>query len=326
MNIIITNIGRRGYLAEHLKRIKNTKVFVSDCDITASGLYGKNDGFFILPKPSDNEKIYIEELLKCCLENEISVVIPVIDPEIYILSAYIEKFRKNGIIIIVSERNVIEKCYNKLLMNNFLAMNNFFYPKTFENLEKFKIEFNNGKISFPVIVKPIYGSGSNETFIVDSMNKLSVLFHEGLIIQEFLQGDEYGVDIFNTFEKKTVRCVIKKKISMRSGETDKCVTIKNKKIQSVALRIANNLGHIANLDCDMILSNDKIYIIDLNPRFGGGYLATYASGVNLLKLLIQMISKKNIRENFNDYKENVLVMKTIGVRTVNYTNTPPLIL
>lgn len=51
MNILITNIGRRGYLVDFIKENADFKgkVFVSDCDNTASGLYGTNDGFFILP-------------------------------------------------------------------------------------------------------------------------------------------------------------------------------------------------------------------------------------------------------------------------------------
>ena len=57
MNILITNIGRRGYLVDFIKENADFKgkVFVSDCDNTASGLYGTNDGFFILPKPVEND-------------------------------------------------------------------------------------------------------------------------------------------------------------------------------------------------------------------------------------------------------------------------------
>ena len=75
--------------------------------------------------------------------------------------------------------------------------------------------------------------------------------------------DKMGYSNFNSFEKVPLRCVIKKKIAMRSGETDKSVTVKNDLIQKVILNLANKLGHVANLDCDIIVKDEKVYIIDL---------------------------------------------------------------
>lgn len=319
LNVLITNVGRRGYLVEFFKDTLSPrgKVYASDCDITASGLYGNNDGYFILPRTTDDEEFYMVELLKCCIENEISVVIPLIDPEIYCLSAHREQFLSRGINVIVSERPVLEICYNKIAMNEFLNRNNFFHPSTFDSIQSFEDAYREGLIAFPVIIKPIYGSGSLDTYVVDSDQKLQALFRDGLIIQEFLTGEEYGVDVFNTFDKKPVRCVVKKKIAMRSGETDKAVTVKNELIQQTVIEIAKKLGHIGNLDCDLIIANEKIYIIDLNPRFGGGYIATHVAGVNLPELIIKMIEGEPVSEDFSGYKENLLVMKTIGAQVTS---------
>lgn len=146
------------------------------------------------------------------------------------------------------------------------------------------------------------------------MEQLEANFKKGLIIQEYLSNAaEYGIDVFNTFEKVPVRCVIKKKISMRSGETDKSYTIRDEKLTSLMLRLARDLGHIGNLDCDVLQKNEKYYVIDLNPRFGGGYPATHAVGVNLLELTLKMMNGEEILPDFNSYEEHALVMKTISV-------------
>ena len=107
MNLIITNIGRRGYLVDFVKESPAFcgKVFVSDCDISASGLYSNHNGSFLLPRPADDKKRYINELIKVCLENEINLVIPIIDPEIYILSQYVEALKEKGIRVVVSDCN-----------------------------------------------------------------------------------------------------------------------------------------------------------------------------------------------------------------------------
>ena len=317
MNIIITNIGRRGYLVDYFKSIPGMtgKIYTSDCDQTASGLYGNNDGHFILSKPVDDEEKYVSELIQVCKDNEINAILPVIDPEIYILSGYKRKFSENGINVIVSDRSVLDICFDKLKMNQFLKKINVSYPNTFEDIETFMTFLEADRITFPVIVKPILGSGSVDTYIVDDVEKLKALFHEGMIIQEKLDGVEYGIDVFNSVEKSPLRCVVKRKIAMRSGETDKCVSVHNNLVSKTMLHLAEELGHIGNLDCDVIVSNGIPYVIDMNPRFGGGYPATHAIGVNLIEILWKMLNGESVTPEYDNYEDDILVMKEISVRT-----------
>lgn len=322
MNVLITNVGRRGYLVDYLKAYPSFKgkVFVSDCDKTASGLYGNNDGHFILPRPVNDEKKYTEKLKELCKQLDVSVVIPVIDPEIYILSNYRNEFLEDGINIIVSNRKVLDICYSKSMMNDFLNANGFLIPNTYETVESFESDLKAGNISFPVMLKPVYGSGSVETYKIENIDSLKSLFHKNMIIQEFLAGEEFGADVFNTFDFKPVRCVVKKKISMRSGETDKALSVEADDVQNLLLDLSMALGHIGNLDCDIIKTPKGLFIIDMNPRFGGGYPATHATGTNLIGLLVDMVDGKEITPDFASYKKNLLVMKEIGIRTHLLTN------
>lgn len=316
INVLIPNIGRRGYLVEYLKAISNdVKVYVSDCDKTASGLFTKHDGCFIFPRPVEDPAQYVDMLINTCCQYNIRVIIPVIDPEIAILSEYKSKFNKNNIFVSVSEKPILDICYNKLAMNSFLQNNGFLVPKTFQSVHAFSEALSAGIVGMPAIIKPIYGSGSASTYKVETMAEIKALFHEGHMIQEFISGQEYGADIFNDINGTPVRCVLKRKISMRSGETDKALTIKNSTMQAEAIRLATALSHIANLDCDLIEKDGKYYFIDLNPRFGGGYPATHAAGVNLLKLVIDMSLGKTISPDYKTYQEGILVMKEIAIRS-----------
>lgn len=316
MNVLIPNIGRRGYLVDYLKESSyfEGKIYVSDCDRTASGLYGDNDGYFILSKPVDNEKKYVGELLNLCHTHEIGLVIPVIDPELYILSKYKHLFEEHNIIVLVSERSVLENCYNKVNMNDFLLALGYPVIQTYDNIRKFENALAENKISFPVICKPIYGSGSVDTCVAVDMNSLKAVFRDGMMIQEyFSEAIEYGIDVFNTFDKTPVRCVIKRKVSMRSGETDKSYTIKSDKLTHFMTEMAKKLGHIGNLDCDVLEKDGTWYVLDLNPRFGGGYMATHIAGGNLLELTLRMAAGERLLPEYDSYKENVLVMKTISM-------------
>lgn len=316
-NILITNVGRRGYLVDYIKETEyfNGKVYVSDCDRTASGLYGNNDGYFILSRPVDDPEGYVSQVISLCKQNSISVVIPVIDPEIDILSRYKSEFANNGICVLVSSESVLNVCYSKARMNEFLSSNGYLIPKTYISIDEFEKSYSEGSIGFPVIVKPVLGSGSVDTYKVDGIEKLKALFVEGMMIQEFIEGQEYGVDTLNDFEGNPVRCVVKKKLSMRSGETDKALIIKNKSIQGEIIRLASILKHIGNLDCDVIENDKGLYVIDMNPRFGGGYPATHMSGVNYLELIMRMIDGNAVSEDYDSYRDGIMVLKQISVVT-----------
>ena len=126
--------------------------------------------------------------------------------------------------------------------------------------------------------------------------KLSHLENKKILIQKFIKGTEYNLDILNDLSGKFVSCCIKKKILMRAGETDKCEVVHNKYIENFSKKISKSLMHIGNLDCDLIISkNKKIFLIDLNPRFGGGYPFTHLAGLNYLYSLVRMFKKKSFK-------------------------------
>lgn len=318
MNILIPNIGRKSYLVDFIKKTDfGGKVYVSDCDVTAAALYSDCDEFFILPKPVNDEKKYIDELLNLCWKKDINIIIPVIDPEVDILSRYREVFSQHGIMVPVSSPKVLEICFNKIKMNEFLESKLFSVIKTFTAINAFRSAHEQGQISFPVFIKPVLGSGSIDSTVVHSIEHLMVLFREGMIIQEYLVGEEYGVDIFNDEFLQPVRIVIKRKLSMRSGETDKAITVIDAGILKEMKRLAQELGHFGPLDCDLLKTKDKIFILDLNPRLGGGYPATHMAGVNFVDLMIKLFKRQSIPEQFDNYVINQLTMKDIGIRTVH---------
>lgn len=322
MNILITNIGRRGYLVDFIKSTQNFngKVYVSDCDWTASGLYGCNDGNFILSRPVDDEKKYINELLNLCEKEQINIIIPVIDPEIYILSEYRNLFIDKNIMVLVSERSVLDICYNKVKMNDFLRENQFQLVKTYLDLEDFETAYKENIISYPVFVKPILGSGSVNSKKVCNKEELIGEFGSGMMIQEYLEGQEYGVDVFVDWNYNPVRAVVKQKLSMRSGETDKALSVKNKAIQMEVIRMVKSLKAFGPVDTDVIVTHEGIYIIDINPRFGGGYPATHLSGVNFIELVLKLYNKEEIVTDYDNYIEGQLVMKEVGLKTININN------
>jgi len=107
-----------------------------------------------------------------------------------------------------------------------------------------------------------------------------------VMIQEFLRGQEYGLDIVCDLEGQYVTTFVKRKITMRAGETDRAETVDRPDIEAVGECIARQLGHVGNLDCDVFDTPNGLFVLEMNPRFGGGYPFSHIAGANIPAALI----------------------------------------
>lgn len=310
MNILITSVGIRGYLVRYFKEaLKNKgKVFAADSSEYAPALYDAQ-GYFIVPDVSN--KNYIHELIEICEENKINGIISHNDLELPILAKNKNEFSDKGIEVIVSEPEVIDICYDKYKTFVFMKKKGFSTPKTFVSLEESLKEIERGDLDFPLIKKPRKGSASKGIKKIYNKKELQNEFthRKDIVIQEFIKGDEYGVDVFNNSELIPVAIFAKKKIKMRTGETDKAISVYDEKLIEVIGDLAKKLGFCGPADIDLIKRDDEYIIMEINPRFGGGYPLAHALGANFPDKIISLINKDTLETNYYKYPDDVLMMK-----------------
>ena len=124
----------------------------------------------------------------------------------------------------------MELAFDKYKMFCYLKENGFKTAKSYVDKNEFYTDLNEGKINFPVFVKPVKGSASINISKVNSKKEIDLLFdlYDNLIIQEFLNGQEIGADVYiDPISKKVVSIFTKEKIKMRAGETDKARSFKD---------------------------------------------------------------------------------------------------
>ena len=145
--------------------------------------------------------------------------------------------------------------------------------------------------------------------------------HNDLMIQEYMNGTEYGADVYiDMISGEPVAIFVKEKIKMRAGETDKSVSIKDEKLFKLIENFCKMVGFKGIIDIDIFKVNDEYYISEVNPRFGGGYPHAYECGVNIPKMIIENIMG-NINENvIGEYEEGIYMMKYNEVRVMKNSN------
>lgn len=310
-NILILSCGTRNKIVQYFKKELAGKglVVATDCCKLAPALY-EADKYYIVSKMSDEG--YLNEVLSICKENHINAIISLIDPELSLLAENRQAFKKIGVTPIVSDYDVVELCFNKYSMYKFLIENGFKTIKSYIDKEEFYKDLDKGIISFPVFVKPVRGSASININKVTSKEEIELMFSrfDNLMIQEFIDGIEYGADAYiDMISGEPVAIFVKEKIKMRAGETDKSVSIKDDKLFKLITEFVKKVGFKGIIDIDIFNVNGEYYISEVNPRFGGGYPHAYECGVNIPEMIIRNIQGDENKNRIGNYYEGICMMK-----------------
>lgn len=311
MNILILSAGTRNKVVQYFVKTMNGKgkVIAADMSNLAPAIY-EADKFYIVPQivsPS-----YMDVVLDICKNEKINGVLSLIDPELSLLAKNKERFKTIGTTIIGSDYEVCEMSLNKLEMYNWLVEHGYNCAKSYVDKNEFFADVENGLAGYPVFVKPIKGSASIAVCKVYDRETLEcIIAHdEDIIIQEFLDGQEIGADVYiDMISGEVVSVFTKKKIVMRAGETDKAISFKDKRLFELIERFVKEAGYRGQVDIDIFQINGEYYISEVNPRFGGGYPHAYECGCDHMKLIVENLNGRINKKRIGHYEEGIYMMK-----------------
>lgn len=310
MNIIITSAGRRVSLVRAFQKelrflVPNGRVFAADADPEASAACHVADGYVKVPLLDQPD--YIEKLLEFCKENDIKLIIPTIDTELMLLSLHKDKFETNNVEVVISSESFIHKCRDKRIIHEFFESKGVARAK----------EYTKDNYSLPLYIKPLDGSRSVDNYIIKSRSELREYHFENekLMFLEYLDHNEYEEFTCDLYydKKNTLKCVVpRKRIEVRDGEVNKGLTLRNELIPYIRKHLNIIEGARGCLTAQFFKhkTDNKVYGIEINPRFGGGFPLSYLAGANFPKWLIQeYLFDKEIEENFNSWESDLLMIR-----------------
>ncbi len=319
MNILVLSAGTRNKVIQYFKKALGDKgkVIATDCSNLAPAVYDA-DRFYLVPRITAPG--YLDLILDICKKEQITGVFSLIDPELSLLAKEKDKFLAVGTTPVISPYNLVETCFDKYKMYEMLTKLHIPTGKCFIDKESFFEALRRGEISYPVFVKPVKGSASININKVTSDREVDVLFdlYDNLMIQEFMNGQEYGADVYiDMISGKCTSIFVKKKIKMRAGETDKSVSVKDEALFELIQKFVEKCGFCGMIDIDIFKIDGTYYISEVNPRFGGGYPHAYESGVDMPSQVLNNLSGRENPVAIGDYKEGICMMKYNEITIVN---------
>ena len=286
MRILFTSVGRR---VELLQAFRSAAIR-EDIPLT---IYGADyvssapallfcDRAVIVPAIKDDS--YIPFLLQYCRNEAIDCLVPTIDTDLMKLAESKHEFEAVGTKVLIAGPEKVAICRDKRLTSAYFNSLGLKAPRPYDNIQEVKFLLETGKLSFPLFIKPKDGSSSINAFKADSIDDL-YSFSERIgeyIIQPYVRGVEYTVDIFCDYDGNPVFITPRKRLAVRSGEVLKTEICLDNRKPSGAITV--QLIREEN-------SGDNYYI-EINPRFGGGAPLSMKAGADSAIALLDVLSGK----------------------------------
>lgn len=311
MNILILSCGTRNKVVQYFKNAVGAlgRVVAADMSPYAPALY-EADKWYIVPRIT--EPGYIDLVLEICRKEQIDGLLSLIDPELALLAENEERFAQVGAQVIGSSYELCERAMDKMEMYRWLTAHDYRCARSYTDKAAFFADAAAGTVHYPVFVKPVRGSASVAVSKVYDRETVELLLahSDGLMIQQYLDGQEIGADVYiDTVSGEVVSIFTKKKLVMRAGETDKAISFKDEKLFSLIERFVKESGWRGQIDIDLFAVEGEYYISEVNPRFGGGYPHAYECGVDHMAMIVENLAGRANERAIGAYEEGIVMMK-----------------
>lgn len=303
-NILITSAGRRVSLVKNfqdtLKEFNSEgKVYTTDINPILSSACQISDGYIKVPRVTEKE--YLNILKEYCMKNNISIVVPTIDTELHILSYAKDEFLKNGVFLAVSSSDMCETFYLKDSTEKFFVENGFDTPRSVDDIKT---------CSYPIFAKLNNSScsiGAQVVYSPEIAKELS--YDKNYVFQEFVQGKEFTVDTFIDINGEVISIVPRQRLEVRAGEVSKAKAVKDSRIIKAIKELCSKLdGAYGCITIQIFRTDDRIVLIEINPRFGGGYPLSPRAGANFAEYLIKDYLGEKLEYN-EDWNDNTIMLR-----------------
>lgn len=245
------------------------------------------------------DPLVYKDLVNIIEEYNINILIPNLDPATIVAARLKELYSK--IFIPVSDIKVCEIFFNKNVAQNWFKQNGIPVPS--ENLNE-----------FPLITKPVRGSASKNITLLKTLTELESFIEnhnkEEFIIQKFIEGEEFTVDGYITKQNKVLAIVPRKRLEVIGGEVSKAITIKDDKLINYARTVFENSGLRGPVNIQFIQDkNNEYYAMEVNPRFGGGVIASIEAGADFTEMVLKEYLGLPLEE-ISNWKNHLIMMRT----------------
>ncbi len=262
------------------------RVIAADMDPLAVGLYlVPVDQRVVLPRGDDPS--FVTALLEAATTHGADLVIPTVDVELFPVSQAGAAFADRGIRALVETPTTLLRCLDKYeLMQRCAAAVRvprtvLWGPETTED--------DLAGLGVPLISKPRRGAGGRGFTVHDSADvALLPPCDESYILQEYLPGEEFSIDVLARPDGHVVAAVPRRRDKVDSGIAIAGRTVSDDGLVTFGRAVAEAIGATGVVNVQARRATDGTpALLEVNARFPGTMVLTRAAGVDMPRLAVK---------------------------------------
>jgi len=286
IRVLVTGAGGPAAVSvmKSLAADRTVELIAADMDPWAAGLYLLPPGARTLV-PAGSDPGFVPALRARCRDLAVDVVIPTVDSELRPLARAREEFSQAGVALLLAPDRALAVTLDKLALARRCA-GSVRVPRT-ELLGR----TDPASWTYPVVVKPRQGSGSRGIRMAGTSRELAGLAgRDGLLVQEYLPGEEYSIDVLADVDGRVVAAVPRIRVKVDSGVSVAGRTVHDRELEEFGSRVAAATGvtYVANVQCRRD-STGRPALLEVNPRVPGTLPLTVASGIDMPRLALDSL-------------------------------------
>ena len=282
------------------------------------------DKSFILPYPSSEHQAYLDRLYYIKDTYGLDFVMPVLDAELPLYLKYQKELEKKGIktfLPTLEQFNLRSKDKLEEVAKNIGIET----PKS-ETVSSYgDLVKGIDKLGLPVMVKGVFYKAYRAYTLQEAIsyfNKIVAEWGYPVILQQVVSGEEMNVVAGGDGEGNSLGMIaIKKMWITELGKIWTGITIKNEELLKAAQKFIEVYGWKGafELECIVDLKNNKIYLIEINPRFPAWSYFSTGVGVNIASNIVRKAFDLPVKD-YKDYPAGRLYIRytddfVVGIET-----------
>ena len=307
MNVLVSSAGRRTSLIRGFQAAVSPLggvVVATDADPIAPGLHVADEGVVV---PRLDRPGFVDRLVAECERHEVRLVVPTIDTELPVLSDESARFEAVGAVVLVSDRELIDATVDKRRTESVFGAAGIRMPRSFD--------VSDSALPDRVFVKPARGSASQGTHVVDRDRLTSFLeMVDEPMVQELVDATEITIDALLDLDGNPVHMVPRIRLKTVGGESVQGVTMPDEPIRDWLIRVldvVSGLGGIGPITLQAFLTEGSPTLIEVNPRFGGGFPLALAAGADYPRWIVDALRGEKIPPRFGAYRKGLFMTRSL---------------
>jgi carbamoyl-phosphate synthase large subunit len=306
-NVLLLSAGRRVSLARLLCGAAGRvggRLITADMRPDLSAACMDNGESATLPRVTD--PAYADALKTLCETREIGVVFPTIDTELAVLADLRPALKAAGTEVVVCDAALIAAARDKRLTAAFFGAMGVPSPGLMLP----------DAMRYPAFAKPFDGSLSRDVTLLKGPGDLTekVLTTPNVMFADYLDHadhQEFTCDAYYTSTGKLCCIVPRQRLEVRGGEVSKARAVRNEIVDLFARQLGQLNGARGCLTFQFFRHKEtaKLWLIELNPRFGGGYPLTAAAGAAYHDWAVREYLTGQVPEPCGDWQDGLTMLR-----------------